>query len=92
MCDHLSLTIVGGGTMVPIFDFRGLHISHPQDRVMVNWDPPHPCRMEAGAGSDHDGTRNIYLYVPGHQFAIFIQVSNKGRILSVHKSTNEIYS
>ena len=20
---------------------------------------PHPCRMEAGAGSDHDGTRNM---------------------------------
>ena len=34
-------------------------------------------RMEAGAGSDHhDGTRE---YVPSRQFAIFIQVSNKGR-------------
>jgi hypothetical protein len=31
---------------------------------------PHPCRMEAGAGSDHDGTRNIRkLYVPGRPFA-----------------------
>ena len=29
--------------MVRILDFRGLRVSHPQDRVMVNWDPPKPA-------------------------------------------------
>ena len=42
---------------VPILDFRGLRISHPQGHGELN--TPHPCRMEAGAGSDHDGTRNM---------------------------------
>ena len=32
--------------------------------------------MEAGAGSDHDGTRNV----PDRPFAIFIQVSNGGEM------------
>ena len=35
---------------VPILDFRDLHISHPQGHGELG--PPHPCRMEAGAGSD----------------------------------------
>ena len=34
---------------------------NPVHRVMVNWDPPTPAgwRQVAGAGSDHDGTRNM---------------------------------
>ena len=61
---------------VPILDFRGL----PQSRAWGHGElgPPQACRMEAGAGSDHDGTRNMSR-VPGRQFAIFIQVSNRGR-------------
>ena len=58
---------------VPILDFRGLCISHLQGHGELR--PPHPSRMEAGAGSDHDGTRKC----PGRPFAIFIQVSNRGR-------------
>jgi hypothetical protein len=61
---------------VPILDFRGLSISHPQGHGELG--PPQTCRMEAGAGSDHDGTRNMSR-VPGRQFVIFIQVSNRGR-------------
>ena len=42
---------------VPILDFRGL----PQSRAWGHGElgPPQTCRMEAGAGSDHDGTRNM---------------------------------
>ena len=42
---------------VPILDFRGLRISHPQGHGELG--PPQTCRVEAGAGSDHDGTRNM---------------------------------
>ena len=41
----------------PILDFRGLPISHPQGHGELG--PPQTCRMEAGAGSNHDGTRNM---------------------------------
>jgi hypothetical protein len=68
-----------GGPTVPILDFRGLRISHPQaqGRVMVNWDPPTP----AGPGWRQvpDPTRRNTEYVPGRPFAIFIQVTNRGR-------------
>jgi hypothetical protein len=41
---------------------------------MVNWDPPTPQDgMEAGAGSDDPTMTEHGIYVPGHQFAIFIQ-------------------
>jgi hypothetical protein len=81
----------GSHSRFPGFRFAN-SLSHPQDKVMVNWDPPplalHPCRMEAGAGSDHDGTRNMsrainLLYLFRYQI---------GGDLSVHKFTNEIYS
>jgi len=42
---------------VPILDFRGLGQSRAWG--LGELGPPHPCRMEAGAGSDHDGTRNM---------------------------------
>ena len=57
--------------VAPILDFnRGLPgglpvgfahtVSHPQGHVYHGeLNTPHPCRMEAGAGSDHDGTRNM---------------------------------
>ena len=57
----------------PILDFRGLGQSRAQGHGELG--PPQTCRMEAGAGSDHDGTE----HVPGRPFAIFIQVSNRGR-------------
>jgi hypothetical protein len=41
--------------------------------------PPHPSRMEAGAGSDDPTMTEHGIYVPGHPFTIFIQVSNRGR-------------
>ena len=71
---------------VPILDFRGLCISHPQGHGELGL--PHACRVEAGAGSDHDGTRNMsrainLLYLFRYQI---------GGDLSVHKFTNEIYS
>ena len=42
---------------VPILDFRGLGQSRAQGHGELG--PPQTCRMEAGAGSDHDGTRNM---------------------------------
>ena len=62
---------------VPIIDFRGL----PQSRAWGHGElgPPHPCRMEAGAGSDDPTMTEHGIYVPGHPFAMFIQVSNRGR-------------
>ena len=62
---------------VPILDFRDLHISHPQGHGELG--PPHPCRKEAGAGSDDPTMTEHGIYVPGHPFAIFIKVSNMGR-------------
>ena len=44
-------------------------------RVMVNWDPPKP----AGWRQVPDPTMTEHGICPGRQFAIFIQVSNKGR-------------
>ena len=44
---------------IPIFDFRGLRRSRAWGHGELNTPRPHPCRMEAGAGSDHDGTRNM---------------------------------
>ena len=61
----------------PILDFRGLPISHPRGHDELG--PPHPSRMEAGAGSDDPTMTEHGIYVPGHQFAIFIQVSNRER-------------
>ena len=48
---------LGNGGVPPILDFRGLSISHPQGHGELG--PPQACRGEAGAGSDHDGTRNM---------------------------------
>ena len=42
---------------VPILDFRGLRQSRAQGHGELG--PPQACRGEAGAGSDHDGTRNM---------------------------------
>ena len=42
---------------VPILDFRGLLQSRAWGHGELG--PPQTCRMEAGAGSDHDGTRNM---------------------------------
>ena len=42
---------------VPILDFRGLRQSRAWGHGELG--PPQTCRMEAGAGSDHDGTRNM---------------------------------
>jgi hypothetical protein len=57
------------------------HIPYPIHRVLVNWTPapllPYPCRMEAGAGTDDPTMTEHGIYVPGHPFAIFIQVSNR---------------
>ena len=75
---------------VPIVIFRGLRQSRAWGHGELKTH--HPCRMEAGAGSDDPNMTEHGTYVPGHPFAIFIQVSNRGRILSVHKFTNEIYS
>ena len=41
----------------PILDFRGLRQSRAWGHGELG--PPQTCRMEAGAGSDHDGTRNM---------------------------------
>ena len=41
--------------------------------------PPQTCRVEAGAGSDHDGTRNMSRGVNLLYCTVFIQVSNRGR-------------
>ena len=42
---------------VPILDFRGLCISRAWGHGELG--PPQACRVEAGAGSDHDGTGNM---------------------------------
>ena len=52
---------------------------------MVNWDPPKP----AGWRQAPDPTMTEE-YVPGRPFAIFIQVSNRGRFCQYIKFTNEI--
>ena len=66
-----------GNGGVPIVIFRGLRQSHPQGHGELG--PPHPSRMEAGAGSDDPTMTEHGIYVPGHPFTIFIQVSNWGR-------------
>ena len=53
---------------VPILDFRGLCISHPQGHGELG--PPQTCRLEAGAGSDDPTMTEHGIYVPGHPFAI----------------------
>ena len=69
----------GGGKSTLPHTYIHIFYNH---RVMVNWKPtkphPWPCRMEAGAGCRIRPWRNTE-YVPGRQFAIFIQVTNRGR-------------
>jgi hypothetical protein len=36
--------------------------------------PPHPSRMEAGAGSDHDGTRNMSRAVHLLRFILYFNL------------------
>jgi len=64
---------------VPILDFRDLHISHPQGHGELG--PPHPCRMEAGAGSD-DPTNTEY--VPGRNLVFFFFFLNHTGIPIAH--------
>ena len=67
-----------GGSQVPVHHDPVLCA---RDRAWGHGElgPPHPCRMEAGAGSDDPTMTEHGIYVPGHPFAIFIQVSNRGR-------------
>ena len=55
---------------VPIVIFRGLRQSRAQG--LGELGTLQPCRMEAGARWNTE-------YVPGRQFAISIQVLNRGR-------------
>ena len=54
---HKPRKMTMGAAPSPILDFRGL----PQSRAQGHGElgPPQACRGEAGAGSDHDGTRNM---------------------------------
>jgi hypothetical protein len=66
---------MGGGSQFTMTLCTGLSQT-PENQ---NGGRPHPCRMEAGAGSDEPTMTEHGIYVPGHPFAIFIQVSNRGR-------------
>jgi len=55
---------------VPILDFRGLLQSRAWGHGELGPPHPHPCRMEAGAGSDVPTMTEHGIYVPGHPFAI----------------------
>ena len=69
---------------VPIVIFRGLRQSHPQGHGELG--PPQACRVEAGARSDRDGTRNmsrgvnllyLFRYQIGGRFCQYISLPMK---------------
>ena len=60
---HLPPPCMRGGVPVHHDPMHGIgaNLGLPQSRAWGHGElgPPHACRVEAGAGSDHDGTRNM---------------------------------